>query len=273
MAAAITAKDVNELRQSTGLGMMECKAALVETNGDKQAAIDLLRKKGLAKMDSRADRESKQGRVFAATSADGSKAALVELNTETDFTANADPVKAAGAKIAELAVAGAAGEVTKTDAMQSAVDDVRLTTKENIQFSRGVVLGGPGKTVGSYVHFTGQIGVIIEAEAGGQTLPPELLKELCMHISAATPVPLGVRDEDIDPAILDKEREIAKAQAIESGKPAQIAEKMVEGKVRKFLEETVLLKQPFIKDDKKKVGDLLPKGVTITRFARYQIHR
>jgi elongation factor Ts len=269
MATAISASDVMKLRQKTGLGMMECKAALAETNGDTQAAEDLLRKKGLAKMDSRADRQSAEGRIFVAMASDHSKAALVEINSETDFTAGNDSFKLAGQKVVELALQQAQpGEANKTDAMQAAIDDVRLTTKENIQFARGTVMGGPGRKVGSYVHFTGKIGVLVEVE--GQA-SDELLKDLCMHISAVTPVPVGVVDEDVPAEIVAKEREIAKAQAMESGKPEQIAEKMVEGKIRKFFEENVLLKQKFIKDDKLAIKDLLPKGTTVKAFVRYQV--
>jgi elongation factor Ts len=268
MAVAITAKDVNELRQKTGLGMMECKAALTETGGDVQAAVDLLRKKGLAKMDGRSDRASAEGRIGVAVAADRSKSALIEINTETDFTAGNDSFKAMVQTVADEALKQDAGEVARTDPMQKAIDDVRLTTKENVQFRRGQVLGGAGAKVGTYVHFTGKIGVMVEVagDAGD-----ELLKDLCMHISAASPVPLGVTDSDIPADVIAKEREIAKGQAIESGKPEAIAEKMVEGKIRKFLEETVLLKQPFIKDTDKKIADLLPKGVTIKRFVRYQV--
>ena len=268
MAAAITAKDVNELRQKTGLGMMECKAALTEAGGDVQAAVDLLRKKGLAKMDSRTDRASAEGRVGVAVASDKSKAAIIEVNTETDFTAGNDGFKAMIQTVAAEALKQGAGEVQKTDAMQSAIDNIRLTTKENAQYRRGQVVGGAGSKVGTYVHFTGKIGVVVEVvgDAGD-----ELLKDLCMHISAASPVPLGVTDADIPADVIAKEREIAKGQAIESGKPEAIAEKMVEGKIRKFLEETVLLKQPFIKDTDKKIGDLLPKGVTVKSFVRYQV--
>lgn len=266
---AISAKDVMDLRKATGLGMMECKQALTETDGDMQKAKDLLRQKGLAKMDSRADRESKEGRIGVGVSADKSKAVIVELNSETDFTANNDAFKAALQTIVNEALKQPAGEVTKTDAMQAAIDEVRLTTKENVQFGRGKVLGGAGSVVGSYLHFTGKTGSLVELAGSG--IGDELLGDLCMHVVAASPTPLAVRDEDIDAAIIDKEREIARGQAIEQGKPPQIAEKMVEGKIRKFLEDNVLPKQVFVKDDKKRVKDILPKGVEIKSFVRYSV--
>lgn len=265
---AITAKDVMALRKATGLGMMESKAALEEAGGDMQKATDLLRTKGLAKMDGRTDRASAEGKVASAIADDRAKGALVEVNTETDFTANNEAFVAMTQAMADHALQQEPGDVTVTDAMQAAIDEVRLTTKENAQFAQGVVLGGAGKTVGSYVHFTGKVGVLIEAEGNADEA---LLKDLCMHISAVSPAPLGVTEDEVPAEVVEKEREIAKAQAIESGKPENIAEKMVEGKIRKFLDEVVLLRQGFVKDDKVQIQSLLPDGVTITRFARYQV--
>lgn len=262
---AITAKDVMALRKATGLGMMESKAALEEAGGDMQAAQDLLRTRGLAKMDGRADRESAEGKVAVAMSPDGKKGAIVEINTETDFTAtNAAFVKMTQA-IADLALEQNAGDVQKTDAMQALIDEVRLTTKENVQFKAGKVFTG---NVGSYVHFTGKIAVLIEVQGEATA---DLLKDLCMHISAVSPAPLGVNEDEVPADVLEKERQIAKAQALESGKPEEIAEKMVEGKIRKYLDEVVLTRQPFVKDDKKQIKDLLPKGTTIKQFVRYQV--
>lgn len=265
---AITAKDVMTLRKKSGLGMMECKAALEEAGGDMEKAEQTLREKGLSKMDGRTDRESAEGRIALAVADDGSKAAIVEVNTETDFTASNDQFIAMVDEVAKLALEQDPGDVTKTDAIQAAIDEVRLTTKENAQFGRGKVLGGDGKSVGSYLHFTGKVGVIVETTGD---VSEELQKELCMHISAISPSPLGVTEDDIPQDVVDKEREVAKGQAIESGKPEQIAEKMVEGKIRKFYDTVTLLRQPFIKDDKKQIKDLLPDGASITAFARYQV--
>ncbi len=146
---------------------------------------------------------------------------------------------------------------------------MRITTKENVQFGRGVVLGGPGSVIGNYVHFTGKVGVLVELTGG--SVDEELLKDLGMHISAASPAPLGITEDDIPKDLVDKEREIAKQQAIEQGKPENIAEKMVEGKIRKYYDDVALLRQPFIKDDKKQIKDLLPEGVQIKNFARFQV--
>lgn len=266
--ATITAKDVQSLRQKTGLGMMECKRALEENEGNIDAAVDALRKKGLAKMDGRSDRTSAEGRIAAVVNDQGNKAALVEVRTETDFTAKNDAFVQMTQKVAELALQMEPGQVQVNDAMQTAIDELRLTTKENVQFHRGQVLGGPDSTVGSYVHFTGKIGVIVELTGQAQE---ELLKDLCMHISAATPTPIGVRDEDIPEEMLQKEREIAKGQAMEQGKPENIAEKMVEGKIRKYLEDHVLPKQKFVKDEKLTIAEILPEGVAVAAFVRYQL--
>jgi len=263
---AITAKLVQELRQATGLGMMECKKALEEANGDLAAAAEIVRKKYGAKMAGRSDRESTEGKV-AVTEADD-KTVLVQVNTETDFTANNDAFGEMVSKIADLAVTQEPGDVSKTNDMEAIIEEVRVTTQENIQFAKGIVFGGAGKNVGSYIHFTGKIGVMVEVEGEASE---ELLKDLCMHISAISPTPLGVTIEEIPAELIEKEKAFAKQEAIESGKPEQIAEKMVEGKMRKYLDTVTLLRQPFVKDDKKQVQDLLPNGTTITRFARYQV--
>lgn len=265
--ATITAKDVSALRAKTGLGMMECKEALNETGGDLQKAIDLLRTRGLAKMDSRTDRSSAEGRIGVAVSPDKTKGAIVEVNTETDFTAKNEAFVQMAAAVAEDALSQT-GDVSKSDKAQAAIDAVRLTTKENVQFGRGKVIGGPGSKVGSYLHFTGKIGVLIEATGD---VSDELLRDLAMHVSAASPAPIAISEDQIPADVIAKEREIAKAQAMESGKPEAIAEKMVEGKIRKFYDEVALLRQPFIKDDKKQVKDLLPKGATIKSFVRFQV--
>ncbi|QDU34962.1 Elongation factor Ts [Poriferisphaera corsica] len=264
--ATITAKDVMALRKASGLGMMEAKKALTETNGDMEAAKELLRKKGLAKMDGRTDRESAEGKIAIAV--EGSKGAIVLVNTETDFTANNDMFIEKVQIIANEALKNDAGEVVVNDSMQTLIDDIRVTTKENAQFGKGKVLGGGNATIGSYLHFTGKIGVLVELEGEASD---DLLKDLCMHISAISPAPLGVNEDEIPADIIEKEREIAKAQAIESGKPEAIAEKMVEGKIRKYLDEVTLTRQKFVKDDKKQIKDILPAGVSIKQFVRYQI--
>lgn len=266
--AAISAKDVMTLRKKSGLGMMECKQALEETGGDMTAAEEALRQKGLSKMDGRTDRESAEGRIAVAISDDESRAAIIEVNTETDFTAGNDQFKTMAEQLAAMALQQNPGDVEKSDAMQAAIDEVRLTTKENIQFNRGAIRGGDGRKVGTYVHHNGKIGALVEIQGDADT---QLLRDLCMHVVSISPEPLGINDDDIPADVIEKEREVAKAQAIESGKPENIAEKMVEGKMRKFYEENALLKQTFVKDDKKQIKDILPDGVTITSFVRFAL--
>lgn len=270
---AISAKDVMALRQQSGLGMMECKQALTETDGDLAKAGDLLRQKGLAKMDSRADRTSAEGRVEASVNADNTKAALVELNTETDFTATNENFINMCKAVADEAIKQPTGEATKSDAMTDAIDAIRLTTKENAQYARGqVVGGGANQKVGSYVHFNGKVGAVVEVTLeAGASVDDDLLRGICQHIVANPITPIGILESDVPAEVIAKEKEIAKAQAMEQGKPEQIAEKMVTGKIRKYLEDNTLLLQMYIKDDKKSIKELLPKGVSITKFARFQV--
>jgi len=263
---AISAKDVMALRKATGLGMMECKKALEEANGDMEQAAEIVRTKYGAKMESRSDRDSTEGKVAVAGDAD--KAVIVQVNTETDFTATNEAFVSMAQKVADFALAQEPGDVTATDDMQAAIDEIKIVTQENIQFAGGKVYGGAGKKVGSYVHFTGKIGVLVEVEGEASE---ELLRDLCMHVSAIVPAPLGVNEDEVPQEMLDKEREIAKQEAIDSGKPENIAEKMVEGKMRKYLDSVVLTRQPFVKDDKQQIKDLLPAGTKITQFVRYQV--
>lgn len=269
---AITAKDVKALRDATGLGMTDCKKALEEAGGDMDKAADIARAKFGAKMATRTDRESTEGRIAIATSPDGSKGAIVQINTETDFTAKNDSFVAMAQKVANLALELPAGDIAVNDAIEAAMNDVRLTTGENVQFGAGVVYeaGKPG-CVGGYAHFTGKTGVLIQLDTDSQTPSDELIKDLSMHISAIVPEALGVNEEDIPAQVIDKEKAHAKQEAIDSGKPEDIAEKMVVGKMRKYLDSIVLLRQPFIKDDKQQVQDILPKGVTIKAFKKIAI--
>jgi len=269
---AISAKDVKALRDATGLGMTDCKKALEEAGGDMDKAAEIARAKFGAKMAGRSDRESAEGRIALATNADGSKGAIVQINTETDFTAKNDAFVAMAQKIADLALELPAGNVAANDAMEAAMQEVRLTTGENVQFGKGVVYeaGKPG-CVGGYNHFTGKIGVLIELDTEGEKPSDELIKDLCMHISAIVPEALGVTEDDIPAETVEKEKAAAKAEAIESGKPEDIAEKMVVGKMRKYMDSIVLLRQPFVKDDKQQVQQILPKGVTIKAFTKLSV--
>lgn len=265
---AITAKDVKALRDATGLGMTDCKNALEEAGGDMDKAAEIVRAKFGAKMAGRSDRESSEGKIAVATNGSGSKAALVKINTETDFTANNEAFGKMADKIAAAALEQEPGEVKVTEAMEAAMQEVRLTTGENVQFGAGTVAGGEGHRVGTYVHFTGKVGVLVDVQGEASD---ELLKDLCMHISAIHPAALGVTEDDVPADVVAAEKKHAKQEALDSGKPEEIAEKMVVGKMRKFMDSVVLLRQPFVKDDKVQIQTLLPKGTTIKSFVKLTV--
>lgn len=269
---AISAQDVKALRDATGLGMADCKKALVEADGDMDKAAEIARAKFGAKMAGRSDRESTEGRVAMATNDDGSKGAIVQINTETDFTAKNDAFVAMADKVAQLALQMPAGDIAVSDEMEATMNEVRLTTGENVQFGTGVVYEAtkPG-CVGGYTHFTGKTGVLLQLDTESETPSDELIKDLSMHVSAIVPEALGVNEEDIPADIVEKEKQHAKQEAMDSGKPEEIAEKMVVGKMRKYLDSVVLLRQPFVKDDKQQIQDILPKSVTIKAFKKIAI--
>jgi elongation factor Ts len=260
------AKDVMALRKKSGLGLMECKAALEKANGDMALAEETIRKDGLSKMDGRVDRDASDGCIAVALRDDRSKCAIVEINTETDFTAKNDAFISMVSDIAKLALLQPAGIVEKTSEMQNRIDNLRVTTKENVTWRRGTVL--EGGRIGTYVHHTGKTGVAVQVDG---KIDDEILHKLCLHVASADPAPLSVSDSDIPAGVLAKEREIAKAQAMKSGKPDSIVEKMVIGKIDKFLDGVVLLRQPFVMDGTRKIKDLLPAGIAITGFVKYTV--
>ena len=272
----ITASQVKELRERTGLGMMECKSALTETNGDMEAAIDLLRRKAGAKVEKKAGRTAAEGAIAVYLSPDRKLAAMVEVNSETDFVAKGEEFMAfAGAVAACVAdrnpatveALGAlplgAGEGVRT------VSQVRegLVAKlgENIAVRRFVrYVSGEGHIV-SYVHGR-RIGVLVDIAGGDEALG----RDLAMHVAASRPA--YVAREDVPADVVAKEKEIFIAQAADSGKPADIVEKMVAGRVNKYLGEITLLGQPFVKDPDTTVEKLLKKAsARVARFSRYEV--
>jgi elongation factor Ts len=269
----IPAAVVMKLRNQTGLSMMECKKALTEANGDMAKAEDLLRKKLKGKMDARTDRAAGAGRVAIAIhgpDAGGSwpHAAIVEVRAETDFTAMNEHFVAMANKVANSAAEMPVGAVTANPDITAAVDQIRISTNENCSFARGVKLdGGPQAVFGSYIHHDGKTGALIHAEGA---ISAEQLKQIGMHIVAAVPAPKGVSAKDIPADIVEKERKFRIEQAMESGKPKEIAEKMVEGGMRKFFEELALLEQPYVIDPTKKVKDIVGSA-TIVSFVRYAV--
>lgn len=263
---AITAKDVMALRQRTGLGMMDCKAALEETGGDAEAAVELLRKKLKGKMDERTDRSAAEGAIAVATN--GRALVMIELNAETDFAARNDGFVGAAQKIAELGVAAPGTDFAVTPAMTELVDQLRITIKENISIRRGVKVAS--EKIGSYIHHNRKLGVIVAAEGPADD---ELLTGVCQHITAYVPTPTAIDETGLDDAAKAKALAEAKQEAIDSGKPEQIAEKIALGKYKKWVDDHTLLGQPYVKDmeNKKTVGQTLPKGVKLTKFVRYAV--
>ncbi len=264
----LNAKDVMKLRDKTGLPMMACKSALIEAKGDFEKAEDLLRKQLKGKMDTKTDRAAGEGRIAIAKSREA--AAIVEVRCETDFTAKNPKFGDAVQKIAELALEAHAGEVAATPAMKALVDDLRISTGENASLVRAhKLVQDPGSgAFGSYVHHDFKTGVLVQAEG---SINDETLRDICMHITAANPRAVAIAIKDIPADIADKERRFRIEQAMESGKPKEIAEKMVEGGMRKFFEERALLEQPFVRDESKKVKDIVGGKATVMAFFRWQV--
>ncbi len=268
---SVSANLVKQLRERTGSGMMECKKALVETDGDLEAAAELMRKKGLAKADKKADRVAAEGRIAAARSSDGRSGVLVEVNSETDFVGNGDEFRGFAEAVAQRALESGAEDLEALLACEvdgKSVETLRqemvAQLGENIEVRRFIRYAGDHQ-VAQYLHGA-RIGVMVEVQGGDE----QLGRDLAMHIAASSP--LCVSPEDVPQDQLASEKEVLLAQARESGKPEEIVEKMVEGRLKKHLSEITLLGQPFVKDPDQTVGDLLKaKGAEVTRFTRYEV--
>jgi len=271
---AITASMVKELRERTGAGMMECKKALVETGGDIDAAIELMRKSGQAKAAKKAGRTAAEGAIVLRLSDDGRKAAMVEVNCETDFVAKDDNFASFADAVAERVLNSDAGELEALMALplhegeDTTIEDARqaLVAKlgENMNVRRFTRVASSG-VIGVYLHGL-RIGVLADLEGGDA----DLARDIAMHVAAANP--LCVSEDQVDPVLLAKEREIVEAQSKDSGKPDDIVQKMVDGRMRKWLGEITLLGQPFIKDPDTKVGKLLQqRGAQVVSFKRYEV--
>jgi elongation factor Ts len=262
--ANISPKDVMALRERTGLGMMDCKAALIEANGDPKLAEERLREKLKGKMDTRTDRAAGEGCVTVAIV--GGKACICEVRAETDFTARNPEFRDMANELARMAAAGAAGAAVNTDAMKKRLDEVRIKTGENLSFGGGEVVEGAG--FASYVHHDGKKGALIVYSG---TLDADTGTGICQHIVAASPAPIAVDEAGVPADVKAKKESEAIEEAKASGKPAQIAEQMAKGKMRKFFEEVTLLGQKYVRDDKKAIKEILPAGVTIHRFVRMNV--
>lgn len=263
--AQITAALVKELREKTSAGMMDCKKALNETDGDLNAAADWLRTKGIAKADKKASRIAAEGLVAVAIS--GSTGALVEVNSETDFVARNDSFQAAVLEVAqlgltvnsneELASAVTSGGVNVTEMFKKLVGKIG----ENMSFRRMSKLSVSQGVVAGYIHNAvtdgmGKIGVLVALESSGDNEKLEVLaKKIAMHVAATNP--LALSENDLDSSVVEKERAMLKAEALESGKPEAIVDKMVEGRMKKFFKESVLLTQTFVMDGERSVSKVI----------------
>ena len=267
---AISAKDIKELRERTGAGMMDCKKALTANDGDMQKAIDWLREKGIAKAAKKSGRVAAEGAVAAFVSKDGKTGVLLEVNCETDFTANNENFRAIEQNVIEFI---AANKPADLDALNDGVIDGKkvsdlvteatATIGEKISIRRFVTYETKGKLT-TYIHMGGKIGVLVDMTGGTD----ELGKDVAMQIAAANP--LAVDRAGVDASELEHEKEILRKQALEEGKPEKIVEKMVMGRINKFYKEVCLVEQIFVKDNEKTVKDILG-GEKVFRFTRWQL--
>ncbi len=274
---AISAKDVNKLRQMTGAGMMDCKKALVEADGDFDKAIELLRKKGQKVSASRADRETSEGVVFFKTNEDHSKGILVAFTCETDFVAKNDDFIALGEAIADKAFETGASDIAAIKALEIdglSVNDkiVEATGKigEKLEISAYEVL--ESEAVVPYIHSNKKLGVLVGLKNVNGAEVIEAGKDVAMQIAAMNPI--AVDKDGVDAATVEKEIEIGKEQARQEGKPENIIEKIAQGKLQKFFKENTLLSQAFVKDNSlsiQKYLDGVSKGLTVSEFKRVSI--
>ena len=270
---SISAAMVKELRERTGSGMMECKKALVEANGDMELAIENMRKAGLAKADKKSGRIAAEGAIGVKVSTDGKTVVMVDVNCETDFVAKGDDFNGFVGEVVDALLASNVETDEQLQALPLAggasIDDTRraLIAKigENITIRRFMKFSTATGGQACYLHGS-KIGVIVELGKEDAALG----KDIAMHVAAAKPE--YVSEDQVSADVIAKEKEIFTAQALESGKPAEIVEKMIGGRISKFLAEITLLGQPFIKDDSMSVGKLLnSKGNSVVRFARFEV--
>lgn len=271
----ITAALVKELRERTGSGMMECKKALQETSGDIEAAVEWMRKAGLAKADKKAGRIAAEGQIVIERSADAKEAAMVEINCETDFVSKGDDFRDFAKAVAQRVLKSNPADLAalldmplldgEARSINTARQELVAKIGENIGVRRFIRYQSAGGMVGAYLHGT-RIGVLVDMNGGSD----DLAKDVAMHVAASRPVCVEAKDVPAD--MIAKEKEIFSAQAATSGKPANIIEKMVEGRLKKFFSEITLVGQPFVKDPDKSVEQLLKEGgATVVRFERFEV--
>ena len=283
--AEISATAVRDLRERTGAGMMDCKKALSEAQGDLDKAVTLLRERGLAKAAKREGRATAEGTVAMALA--GAAGALVELGCETDFVARTDDFQALASQLAQ-AVAGDAGLASPAALAAARIGGERAEERiktlagklgENVVVKRAVRLAEPGGWVGGYVHAGGKLGVLVALRTAARGDAVEALaKDLAMHVAAADPSPVAVDRAGVPAELVAKEREVFAKQAAQTGKPEKVIEKIVEGRIGKFYAEVCLLEQAFVKDPDQTIEALLARaakelgtGVAVAGFARFRL--
>ncbi|SHK24760.1 elongation factor Ts [Selenomonas ruminantium] len=267
---AITAAMVKELREKTGAGMMDCKKALTATDGDAAKAVDWLREKGIAKAEKKAGRVAAEGAVGAFVAADGKTGCVVEINCETDFAAGNEQFKELLAKVAEHIVATKPADLDALNnseiegkTVSTLITEATATIGEKISLRRFACYETEGR-LASYIHMGGKIGVLVNLTGGDE----QLGKDVAMQIAAAAP--MAVDRDGVDASALEHEKEVLRKQAEEEGKPANIIERMVEGRINKFYKEVCLNEQIFVKDSEKTIKDVLG-DVKVTEFTRFQL--
>jgi elongation factor Ts len=275
--SAISAQDVNKLRQMTGAGMMDCKKALTEADGDFEKAIEILRKKGQKVSASRSDREAKEGSVFVKVSDDRKEAVLIALNCETDFVAKNEEFQNLGKLVAETAFSQK--PVDKESLLNLKAGNLSINEKivelvgkigEKIEVSEYVRMNG--EAVVPYIHAGSKLGVLVSLKGINGKDVTDAGKDVGMQIAAMNPV--AVDEKSVDKTVIEKELEIAKAQILAEGKPANMVEKIAQGKLQKFFKDSTLLHQAFVKDNSKTVAqylDSVSKGLTVAEFRRVAI--
>jgi elongation factor Ts len=288
--ADITAALVKDLREKSGVGMMDCKNALQETGGDIEAAMELLRKKGLSKAEKKSGRAAAEGLVAGKLSDDGKTGVLIELNAETDFVSKNDTFQAAAREIAKVALgvegvdAISAAKTAKGENVSELVTNMIATIGENMRLRRSARLTVSQGAVSLYLHNAqgegvGRLGVIVALESpGDQAALKEVGRKIAMHVAGTPMPPLALSTDDLDPAAVEKEKKFLTEQALDSGKPIGVVAKMIEGRIRKWQEEVVLLKQPFVMNPDQTVEQLIAETakqvgspVVLKAFVRFAL--
>jgi len=277
-AMTISTKDIADLRARTGAGMMDCKKALEEANGDMSLAGEILRTKGIAKAEKRAGRDASQGLVIIETVT--AKGAMIELNCETDFVARTEGFQMLAQRLASHALEASPVGVSLEDFLQESLEGKSIdqwvkeasgVNGEAMTLKRVAKFGAATGVVGAYRHHNRQVGVLVELTGASDDAASTLAGELALHIASADPI--AVSTDDIPADLLARERRIAEDQVAQEGKPEAIRAKIVDGKVKKFAAERALVEQPFVKDESITIGRMIAAvpGATVSRFARFKV--